>query len=288
VPTVSSVSTTTSGIYGGSFLTINGNGFSSSTSNVQVTVGLNSCPIIQTTSSQIQCIIPAQGSSASSATIHITSNGINFPNTFSLAYSSTITPTVTSLNPTSGSAGETLTITGSNFVNGTTSVSVGGISCTIISVSTTLITCTTESSAAGYQSVLVNVASVGKSNSNIQFQYALQVNNVTPSQGSYGGGQTITIFGDGFNGSNVAVTLCNQACQSVVIVSNTQLTCVTPAATFSLSDTTCNLTVTVGGLVQTTPYIYKSSLTATITSISPTRGGTGGGTTLTIIGTNFP
>ncbi|CAF4865646.1 unnamed protein product, partial [Rotaria socialis] len=35
-------------------------------------------------------------------------------------------------------------------------------------------------------------------------------------------------------------------------------------------------------------YIYQANLTATITSISPTRGGTGGGTTLTITGTNFP
>jgi hypothetical protein len=134
----------------------------------------------------------------------------------------------------------------------------------------------------------VNVQSIGKSNSNIQFQYTLQVYNATPSQGGYGGGQTITIFGDGFIGSNVAVSICSQICQSVTIVSNTELTCVTPSATISSSDTTCNITVTLGNLTQSTSYVYVRNLTAFVTSASPVRGGTGGGTTLTIVGTNFP
>jgi hypothetical protein len=269
-------------------LTIDGNGFASSIDNVQITVGTNVCTIGQTTPGQIQCTIPAQGSNTSSATIHITSNSVTFPDTFTLTYSSAVTPTVTSINPTSRSANETLTITGTNFIDGQTSVSIGGSSCTIVSASTTPITCTIRSSSAGSQPVVVYVASVGKSNSNIQFQYALQVSNVSPWHGSYGGGQTITVLGDGFNDSNVSVTVCNQACQSVVIVSNTQLICVTPLKTISSSDTTCNLTVTVGDLLHSVLYVYEANLTATITSVSPTRGGTGGGTTLTIIGTNFP
>jgi hypothetical protein len=36
------------------------------------------------------------------------------------------------------------------------------------------------------------------------------------------------------------------------------------------------------------PYVYGANLTATVTAVSPTRGGTGGGTTLTVTGTNFP
>ncbi|CAF4979579.1 unnamed protein product, partial [Rotaria socialis] len=91
-----------------------------------------------------------------------------------------------------------------------------------------------------------------------------------------------------FNTSSVSVTICNQACQSVSVISNTQLTCVTPSASASSTDRTCSLTVTVGSLSQSVSYIYQANLTATITSISPTRGGTGGGTTLTITGTNFP
>ncbi|CAF5126907.1 unnamed protein product, partial [Rotaria magnacalcarata] len=37
-----------------------------------------------------------------------------------------------------------------------------------------------------------------------------------------------------------------------------------------------------------TYFIYKANLTASITSVSPVRGGTGGGTTITINGNNFP
>ncbi|CAF5160293.1 unnamed protein product, partial [Rotaria magnacalcarata] len=152
----------------------------------------------------------------------------------------------------------------------------------------TSITCTVGSSPAGSQPVIVQVTSTGNSNSNVQFQYALRVNNVAPARGSYGGDQLLTIVGDGFNGSNLAISVCSQACQSITVVSNTQLTCITPAATVSVSDTTCSLIVSIGGLTQTVSYVYQANLTASVTSVSPTRGGTGGGTTLTITGTNFP
>ncbi len=288
IPTVSSISPTTIGIYGGALLTITGNGFASSTSSVSVTVGASSCSVVSTSPNQIQCTAPTQGGNTSPATVSITSNSINFPSTLSVAYSSGITPTISSISPTSGSASQLLTITGSNFVSSQTSVQVGGVTCTVNTISSTSITCTVGSSPAGYQPVVAQVTSVGKSNSNIVFLYSLQVNNVTPSQGSYGGGQVVTVTGDGFSGSNVGVTICSQVCQSLTIVSDTQLTCVTPAATYSTSDTTCSLTVTVGGLSQSQSFVYRTSLTAIVTSISPTRGGTGGGTTLTITGTNFP
>jgi hypothetical protein len=288
IPTVSSVSPTTIGIHGGALLTITGNGFASSTSSVSVTVGSRPCSVVSTSPNQIQCIAPAQGSNTSTATISITSNSVSFSNTLSVTYSSAITPTISSISPTSGTASQLLTITGSNFVSGQTSVQVGGVTCTVNTVSSTSITCTVGSSPAGNQPVVAQVTSVGDSNSNVAFLYSLQVSSVTPTQGSYGGGQVLTVVGDGFSGSNVAVTICNQACQSVTIVSNTQLTCVTPAATFSTSDTTCSLTVTVGELSQSQSFVYRTSLTAVVTSISPTRGGTGGGTTLTITGTNFP
>jgi hypothetical protein len=182
-----------------------------------------------------------------------------------------------------------LTVSGTNFVSGQTSVSVGGIPCTSVSVSSsTSLTCTIGSTAAGNQAVVATVSSVGKSNSNIQFTSALQLTSVSPSSGSFGGGQTITLNGNGFNSSSISVTICSQACQSVSIISNTQLNCVTPSSTYSSSVQSCSLIVTVGSLTQSTTYNYDPSLTASVTSSSPARGGTGGGTTLTITGTNFP
>jgi hypothetical protein len=155
-------------------------------------------------------------------------------------------------------------------------------------MSTTSITCTVSSSPAGNQPVIVTVSSIGQSNSNILFLYSLHVTSISPSQGSYGGGQSVSVTGDGFNTPSISVTVCGQACQSVTVLSNTQLTCVTPSATYSSSNQACSLTVTVGSLSQSVSYTYQTNSTATVTSVSPTRGGTGGGTTLTITGTNFP
>ena len=286
--TISSISPTSGSTHGGVLLTIHGNGFGRLANATQVTVGSSMCSIVHVTPGQVQCTTPAKGSNPSTAAISVISNGITFPGSFTFTYSSASTPTVTSINPTSGTTGQILTISGSNFISGQTSVSIGGAACSLTNVSSSSITCTVGSSPAGSQSVVVSVSSIGKSNSNIQFQYSLQVNSASPTRGSYGGGQLVTINGDGFNTSSLSVTICNQACQSVSLVSNTQLTCITPSATYSSNDQSCSLVVTVGSLSQSVSYVYQSNLTATITSISPMRGGTGGGTTLTISGTNFP
>lgn len=278
----------TSGIYGGALLTVTGNGFSRNMSALQIMVGTKPCPIVQATLSQIQCTIPSQGNGTSLANILVNSNGIAFPGSFSLTYSSASTPIVSSINPTSGTVNQLLNITGSNFVFGVTTVTINKSPCTINSISSTLITCTISSGPAGVQPVTVLVTTYGYSNTDVQFTYSLQVTSVSPIEGSYGGGQPVTITGDGFNGTNVAVSICNQACRTVTILSNTQLQCVTPAITATTSYTSCNLTVNVSGLSQNVPYTYRANLTATITGINPTRGGTGGGTTLIINGTNFP
>jgi len=275
-------------IYGGVVLTINGNGFSNSPSTIQVTVGSSTCSIIQTTPGQVQCAVPAQGSNTSPATIHVVSRGITFPGSFTFTYSSSSTPSISSITPSSGTAGQSLVIAGSNFVSGQTSVTIGGTPCTISTISSGSITCTVGSSPAGNQPVIVSVSSTGKSSASTTFLYSLQVSSLSPTQGSYGGGQAVTVTGDGFNTSSVVVTICGQPCQSVSVLSNTQLTCVTPSQTASSTSQSCSLTVTVGSLSNSAAYVYQASLTATVTSVTPTRGGTGGGTTLTITGTNFP
>lgn len=236
----------------------------------------------------MQCFLPAQGLNPSTSTITIISSDEILSSSTTFTYDADVTPTIVSISPTTGTSGQQLVISGSNFVINQTDVTIGGVPCLVTDVSSSLITCTIDSSSAGNQSVLVSVTSIGQSNTNIQFQYALQLTNISPSQGSYGGGQSITINGDGFNSTSINVTICGQTCQSLNRLSNTQIICITPATTISSMDTTCNLIVTVDNLSQSTSYTYTTNLTATITSVSPVRGGTGGGTLLTIIGTNFP
>ena len=52
---------------------------------------------------------------------------------------------------------------------------------------------------------------------------------------------------------------------------------------------TCNVAVSVNGLTKTlsSSYTYDAGLTPTISGVSPSRGGTGGGTTLTVSGSGF-
>ena len=48
------------------------------------------------------------------------------------------------------------------------------------------------------------------------------------------------------------------------------------------------MSVSSNSVVQTAFFTYRAGLTPTVDSVSPTRGGTGGGTTLTISGSGFP
>ena len=285
---ISSISPSSGGTNGGVLLTINGNGFARSASEVQVSIGTSICTIVQTTPGEVQCTVPAQGSNASPALLHVVSNGVDFPNPPSFNYSSGATPSITSISPTTGGSGQALNISGSNFVSGQTSVTIGDTTCAVTTVSATSITCTVGAGPAGNQPLVVSVASVGTSNANTIFIYDLQITSASPAEGSFGGGQTMNIVGDGFNSSSLNVTICGQACRSVSALSNTQLTCVTASAASSPPSQQCTLIVSVGGLSQNTSYTYRANLTATVTSISPMRGGTGGGTLLTITGTNFP
>ncbi|CAN5134030.1 hypothetical protein BH11PSE11_BH11PSE11_34530 [soil metagenome] len=82
-------------------------------------------------------------------------------------------PTVTGIAPTSGPAagGTSVTITGTNFVVGATTVTIGGATCTSPSVtSATTLTCTTTAGSAGAASVLVN-ASGGTNAPNTLYTY---------------------------------------------------------------------------------------------------------------------
>ena len=280
----------TTGIHGGAILTIDGHGFSDNRSQIQVTIGSNPCSVIEAMENEIQCEIPPRTNNINRVNITINSHQISFPSSFALNYSDAITPNVTSVSPNTGSGLQTLTITGNHFVGtGQTDVFVGDTPCNITTRSMTSITCTIEPTLpAGNHTIDVFVEDIGHSNEDILYKHDLTIRNVTPSEGGYGGGLITTIIGNGFNGTDVDVIVCNRSCLSLDIVSNGEIDCMTPPMTMSSTNTICNISLTVDGITKNTIFTYQSNLTATITSVSPNRGGTGGGTTITINGTNFP
>lgn len=58
----------------------------------------------------------------------------------------------------------------------------------------------------------------------------------------------------------------------------------------STSDSTCSVTVSDSSVSdsEADSFTYVASITPQVSSASPLRGGSGGGVTLTIAGTNFP
>ena len=68
----------------------------------------------------------------------------------------------------------------------------------------------------------------------------------------------------------------------------TSVTCIVPKSSTNNVDSTCQLKVTENNYETLTQFVYLLSLTPVVASVSPQRGGTGGGTLLTIDGSGFP
>ena len=93
----------------------------------------------------------------------------------------------------------------------------------------------------------------------------------------------MTITGTGFL-SGVGVTFGGTACTSVVVVSGTSITCITPAhSAGAVTVTATNSDTQTGSL--SNGYTYQAA--PTITSIVDSSGTTSGGTSVTITGTGF-
>ena len=108
------------------------------------------------------------------------------------------------------------------------------------------------------------------------------VSSVSPNGGSTAGGTAVTITGTNFS-TGATVTFGTAAATNVVVVSATQITATTPAG----SAGAVTVTVTVSGKSGSLASGFTYSLPPTVTGVSPNAGSTGGGTAVTITGTNF-
>ncbi len=114
-----------------------------------------------------------------------------------------------------------------------------------------------------------------------------RITSLTPNNGRLAGGLTVTISGANFrnqpDGTAPTVKFGTLIATGVVVVSSTQLTCVTPASTTSgLVDVSVTIQGQIGTLYQSFNYIVSA-----ITSISPAYGPLAGGTNVIITGYNF-
>nr|XP_014351910.1 PREDICTED: fibrocystin-L [Latimeria chalumnae] len=286
-PATAEISPLTGSINGGTTLFVMGNGFVSGSTAVKI--GNSPCQVISVAPGEVQCITPANP--IGSATVMIVVQSITYQ-LLTFTYTQASTPNVTSVTPTSGQPGTLINISGSNFGSllSDISVMIGDVACNVIIVSDNLIQCIVGNHAGGSFPVRLRHALMGYAVSSAVFQYELKLISISPAEGSFGGGVTLTVTGFGFDQQNSSVIVCDNKCKvnREKSTSNT-LYCEAPANYGTDSQQVCNVTVANinDSVMLPDAFSYKSSLTPIVTSVYPRRGGTAGGTKLTITGSGF-
>jgi hypothetical protein len=200
-----------------------------------------------------------------------------------LLNTTTFPPAITGISPQTGlgTGGTNVTITGTNFT-GATAVNFGAMAASAFQVvSATSITAT---SPAGTGTVDVTVVGPGGTSSVLaadQFTYLAlpTVDQVAPASGAKKGKTSVTISGSNFTGAT-AVNFGSTAASSFSVVSDAQITAVSPAASgpADVTVTTANGTSAVTG---------DDSFTFLPREIAPVYGPPSGGTKVTVKGSGF-
>ena len=281
-PTFTSVLPTSGGIAGGTAITITGTNFLASPT---VTIGgVVATSVVWVSATSITALTPAGTVGSKNLVITNTDSGVI---TTAGAFTYTTSPTFTSISPTRGTtAGSTaVTITGSNFLAGVT-VTIGGTAATsVVRVSATTITALSPIGTAGSKNIVISNPDLGTVTAVGAYTYlALPTfTTVAPIRGTIAGGTAITITGTNFLASPT-VTIDGVAATSVVRVSATSITAIAPSGTVGSK----NIVITNSDLgAVTTVGAFTYIIPPTFTSISPSNGETGTGTSVTITGDNF-
>lgn len=232
-PTVTNLSSTTGTI--GSAVTITGTGFTWAT---QVQFNTTNATFTVVNNTTITCNVPS-GATTGLVTVTNPAGSASSAATYVVIGA----PTVSSLAPTSGPVGTTVTITGTNF-QAITGVTFNGVSASYTVNSPTQIVATVPSTTTGTVSV-TNGSGTGTSAGNFTVVQLPTITGFSPTSGS--SGTTVIISGTNF--SNVDSVEFGGGANAVFTVNSTsQITATVPSAA-----TTGNITVytSVGNVIST-------------------------------------
>ena len=310
VGVVNDVMPASGSIGGGTKITLTGTGFSYVSDNLNVNIGGHVCSVVESTTDRIVCITSSVASSQSDVPISVSVKGNQISNSLTFDYLLDSTPIVNGLSKTENViGGDTLTITGEKFSSNKSEITVeilntdesfdhdpesNDIVCEIITSTETTINCTVPYRGAGVFWVAVHVRGKGLSrkHSTSSLEYVLAIEGLSPKKSSHGGGLTMNITGSGFSldsEENIEITVCSSPCRVIRVFSQGLLSCsIRPSGIDATTDITCDVVMSYNGLSASTQnFTYSSSLTAHVNSISPSSGGTAGGTLVTITGEGF-
>ena len=197
-------------------------------------------------------------------------------------------PRITQVQPAEGTSvgGTNITITGADFLNGST-VTVGGVAATNVAfVDAQTITATTPAGPVGPATVRVTIPDPFSSYAqqyNCYTYRAPEVTQIQPIEGPSAGGTDVTITGRWFE-ANAQVDIGGIAAQNVTVVDAQTITATTQARVPGL----CAVSVTGPDAVTgTATNIYTYTPPPTVTNLAPPGGTTSGGTTVVISGHDF-
>ena len=308
---IDSLSPNAGSVLGGTLLTLQGSGFSISTERVSVRVGEVPCSVISSSNSEISCITGPSTAPDTDHTVRLGATINGYPATTDLhfMYSLASTPVMSSLSTRQAAGGDNIVISGTNFGTSPVVQIVPSLEsfervqaedeCVVVFSSDTEITCTLPAKPAGRRQVLVIVEQLGYARPEMEggavVTYALRVDEFSPREGGYGGGLVLTVQGQGFptgtDAEGINITLCETYC-SVTNSNFSTISCIlapsmvppSPNATLS-----CNLTFSYNGMEATSSenFLLLDSLTPRLSSITPSLGGTAGGTRVTLQGSGF-
>ncbi|HEX3681770.1 MAG TPA: IPT/TIG domain-containing protein [Bryobacteraceae bacterium] len=281
-PNITSISpTSTAAGQPGLTLTVNGAGFGSDS-----VVSFNSTALTTTvvSSNQVTAAVPASlltlagTASITLASGGATSNSAAFP----------VTPAISSLSPTSATAGGpafTLTVNGTGFSAGA-SLSFNGTALSTTVANPSQLTASIPASliaTAGTFPVTVTSGGLASNSVNFTVGSAPALSSISPTSATAGGAAfTLTVNGSNFGGDSVVNF--NGTALATTVVNASQVTATVPASLITTAGT-FPVTLTTGGVTSNSATFTVVPALASISPTSATAGSSG--FTLTVNGAGF-
>jgi len=291
-PTVTSVSPNSGTTAGGLIVTIRGTNFITGTGNSTVTIGgvpssgalAGGAPLVVIDNTTQIRIYSSYSLTLGAKDVVVTTAGGSGTLVAGFNYTSAVLA-LGNISPNYGppAGGTPVTVKGTWFLNGTTTMTIGGLAATsVVVVDNNTITAITPATTAGAKTVAVTTSGGTVSKTSFYtYLAAPTVTSISSASGSRAGGTAVTITGTNFY-SPATVTIDSNSCTGVIVDNTTQIRATTPSGTAGAKDVV--VTTDSGSGTLTGGFTY---LIPTVTAISPSAGPLAGGSAVTITGSSF-